>query len=352
MHEAPHLSLYHRARICGLLAKHGDDADIEVADYAMECISHAQSILRHESPQEGSNAWQALEDLILDARETIQARCPEVQIPADILANVQGEGFDVDEYDEWHDEEDGSDSEECDEDGDGEGDENEDQEGNDEQDENEGDDEEDENEDQEGDGQEGDGEEGEEYEEDGEDGEDQYGEDDEEYEEDGEDQYDEEDEGDEVDEYEGYEENHQEPMDISMSMSVDIDHSALRIPPNHALTTGYSTSAPAPDTFEEVAFDVDPQDIRSLGLILTLLVRDRAGMEAAVLGFARSHGLSDEQIEEIVQKAYVPRKKVPGENGLQTSGDLMLSEFLFSYSILLIYSLSLRVGETYCARGD
>ncbi|KIN04963.1 hypothetical protein OIDMADRAFT_25571 [Oidiodendron maius Zn] len=292
LHDAPHLSKYHRAQICSLLAKHGDEADLEITEYAIKTVELAQAILQHEKPRTGSCARQAIEDLILDARDTLKIRCPEVGIPEDVMEpiryvelkesrNVQDsvfeEGEDNGKYipageDGSEDEDDESDSDD----------------------------------------------------------------DDEEQEEDSSDDCDEEDQ-DENSNQDGQHE-HQEvsspsstcsttpsnPMDISTNLSflalttTPFSPSQCASSPishlNNFLPSPYTLlHTPPLSEVSDFAFDVEPQDVHLLGLILTLVLRDREGMQRTILRFARRKGVSDIQIAEMVRGAFVPRRKV--ENG-------------------------------------
>lgn len=93
-HDEPRLNQFYHAKINGLLAKFGDDSDIEVEDYAIKSIEQAQSILRRENPPKGSNSRFAIEELIMDARDTLTVRCPDVDLPADIMATVRSSYYD------------------------------------------------------------------------------------------------------------------------------------------------------------------------------------------------------------------------------------------------------------------
>lgn len=243
------MSVYHRARICGLLAKHGDEGDVEVTEYAIRCISHAQDILRNEELSDCSNARQAMVDLIMDARETLMVRSPDIDIPKDIMEAIYTPDSDS-----------STDSERL-----------------------------------------------------------------------FETSSDEEDE-----------EEEEEEQDNAMDVDADRTSSprsildTVQLPPTHILTPGFSSSAPVPELVE-LAFDVEPQNIRALGLVLTLLVTDNRGMVDNIFAFARTRGFSEEEIQEIITKAYVP-KRVQAEGG-DLGGDFTLSElFLF---LFLFLSLSL-----------
>jgi hypothetical protein len=208
LHNEPRLAQYHHAQICALLARHGDDADIEVSEYAMECIDYAQEILRAERLPAGSNARQAIEDLIWDARETLQARCPEVPLPEDIEASVWTEQrararqLDDDEDDE--DEEDAP-----------------------------------------------------------------------------------------------------AVPRVADSSSV-VALASLHLPPNYDLTL----PLPAPNTLREFAYDVEPHYLPLVGLMLLLLLDDPPALEAHVLAYARAKGLRDEDVQELMRGAYVPRRRI------------------------------------------
>lgn len=108
--------------------------------------------------------------------------------------------------------------------------------------------------------------------------------------------------------------------------SATLAHHASQLPSHYALARG-SSSTGAPSGFEEFAFDVDPENIRLLGLILMLVIKDRDDMEANVLAYARGRGWSDEDIGEMVREAFLPKRIVPPQPQGPIGGDLTLSEF-------------------------
>ena len=261
--DAPHLSKYHRAQICSLLAKHGDEPDLEIAEYAIMTVELAQGILRSEKPRKGSCVRQAIEDLILDARDTLKIRCPDVQVPEDIMEPIKPVEAEpelermleveldrkyMQGYDEDEDEDDESDEDD----------------------------------------------------------------DEEDFTDDAEDAGNEEDQETSSD---------SAPCSTTSNLDISTDLSALVLntssttPPNapprltSLLPPSYSLSANPPYTsLHNFSFEVEPQDLHLLGLILMLVLHDRQGMERAVLRFARGRGLSDEEIAGMVSGAFIPRR--------------------------------------------
>lgn len=189
----------------------------------MECIDYAQEILRAERPPAGSNARQAIEDLIWDARETLQARCPEVPLPEDIEASVWTEqrarARQLDDEEEEDEDEDDAPA--------------------------------------------------------------------------------------------------VAPRVVPVSSSSSRALASLHLPPTYELTF----PPPAPNTLREFAYDVEPQYLPLVGLMLLLLLDDPPALEAHVLAYARAKGLRDEDVQELMRGAYVPRRRAgAGGEGWREGG--------------------------------
>jgi hypothetical protein len=242
----PLLCLYHRAQICGLLAKHGDDADVEVADYAMESIDYAQDIIAEENLPVGTNARQAIEDLILDARDTLKRRCQDIQLPEDIMASVwsQPRSRTHDDFDEDDDEEEEEEDEDVD--------------------------------------------------------------------------------VDLEDDDESDDDDPPTPTSTDLMILDDappsptalqariLQHSSLALPSNYQLSTGSAVATPL---FEDFAYELDPQHLPLVGLVLMLLLANPPALRENVLAYAAAQGMRDEDVSEMMARAYGPRRRIGGVVG-------------------------------------